>query len=194
MNKLTIILVTSISVFGLFQLITSYRSSGIETPKYKVISKYDGFEIRQYDAMIFAQTVMNDTSYKQSANTGFRRVAGYIFGANEQNKEIAMTAPVFMAMGDSTKMAFVMPKQYNFSDLPNPNSSTIKLVQIPPKKYAVIGFTGFASDKKIKRKIKELNLLLQKNQINHLGEFNFLGYNAPWQLFGRRNEIAIEVL
>lgn len=194
MNKLLIILATSVCVFLLIQLLMSYRTSGIETPKYNVISKYDGFEIRQYDTMIFAQTTINNSSYKQSANTGFRRVAGYIFGANEQKKEIAMTAPVFMAMGDSTKMAFVMPKQYNYSDLPTPNSSSVKLLQVPPKKYAVLGFSGFASDKKIQRKIKDLDRLLQKNQIQYLGEFTFLGYNAPWQLFGRRNEIAVEVL
>ena len=90
MNKLLIILATSVCVFLLIQLLMSYRTSGIETPKYNVISKYDGFEIRQYDTMIFAQTIINNTSYKQSANTGFRRVAGYIFGANEQKKEIAM--------------------------------------------------------------------------------------------------------
>jgi hypothetical protein len=43
---------------------------------------------------------------------GFRRVASYIFGGNDKNESISMTAPVFMEMGNNTKMAFVMPKNY----------------------------------------------------------------------------------
>ena len=193
MNKLLIILSSTVFLFLIVQLLTSYRTSGIETPQYKVLSVYDGFEIRQYDSMILAQTVINSNSYKKSASTGFRRVAGYIFGGNAQNKEISMTAPVFMAMGESTKMSFVMPKQYSLSDLPNPNSNNVQLMQIPPKKYAVLGFSGFASDKKIEIRIKKLKTLLEKHQIETKGEYTFLGYNSPWELFGRRNEIAIEL-
>jgi hypothetical protein len=171
----------------------SYRTSGIETPKYTIVEKYDGFEIRQYDSMIVAQTTIEASTYKKSASTGFRRIAGYIFGNNKQKQEIAMTSPVFMEMGESTKMAFVMPKQYNLSDLPNPNAKEVTLVKVDPKKYAVIRFSGFASDKKIKRQSEKLTALLKTNQIETKGSFSFLGYNAPWELFGRRNEVAIQV-
>lgn len=193
MNKLTIIIVSVVGVFLIAQLLMSYKNSDIETPKYKVVKTYDSFEIRQYDAMILAQTVIQESTYKKSSSTGFRRVAGYIFGGNRNQQQIAMTAPVIMEFGDNTKMSFVMPSQYKMEDLPQPNSSDVKLVKAAPKKYAVLKFSGFASDKKINRKKELLKEALKKEQIAVKGEFSFMGYNAPWELFGRRNEVAVEV-
>ena len=193
MNKLTIILASLVGVFLIAQLLMSYKNKDIETPKYKVVKTYDSFEIRQYDSMILAQTVIQETSIKKSRNTGFRKVAGYIFGGNRNNQQIAMTAPVIMEVGDNTKMSFVMPSQYKMEDLPQPNSSEVKLIKAAPKKFAVLTFSGFASDEKINRKKELLREALKKEQISVKGDFSYLGYNAPWDLFGRRNEIAIEV-
>jgi hypothetical protein len=86
-----------------------------------------------------------------------------------------------------------MPSQYKMEDLPQPNSSEVKLVKAAPKKFAVLRFSGFASDEKINRKKELLREALKKEQITIKGEFSYLGYNAPWDLFGRRNEVAIEV-
>ena len=193
MNKLTIILASVVGVFLIAQLLMSYKNKDIETPKYKVVKTYDSFEIRQYDSMILAQTVIQETSIKKSGNTGFRKVAGYIFGGNRNNQQIAMTAPVIMEVGDNTKMSFVMPSQYKMEDLPQPNSSEVKLIKAAPKKFAVLTFSGFASDEKINRKKELLREALKKEQISVKGDFSYLGYNAPWDLFGRRNEVAIEV-
>ena len=193
MNKLTIILASVVGVFLIAQLLMSYKNKDIETPKYKVVKTYYSFEIRQYDSMILAQTVIQETSIKKSGNTGFRKVAGYIFGGNRNNQQIAMTAPVIMEVGDNTKMSFVMPSQYKMEDLPQPNSSEVKLVKAAPKKFAVLTFSGFASDEKINRKKELLKEALKKEQISVKGDFSYLGYNAPWDLFGRRNEVAIEV-
>jgi hypothetical protein len=193
MNKLTIILASVVGVFLIAQLLMSYKNKDIETPKYKVVKTYDSFEIRQYDSMILAQTIIQETSIKKSGNTGFRKVAGYIFGGNRNNQQIAMTAPVIMEVGDNTKMSFVMPSQYKMEDLPQPNSSEVKLVKAAPKKFAVLTFSGFASDEKINRKKELLREALKKEQISVKGDFSYLGYNAPWDLFGRRNEVAIEV-
>jgi hypothetical protein len=193
MNKITIILASVVGVFLIAQLLMSYKNSDIETPKYKVVKTYDSFEIRQYDSMILAQTIIQETSIKKSGNMGFRKVAGYIFGGNRNNQQIAMTAPVIMEVGDNTKMSFVMPSKYKMEDLPQPNSSDVKLVKAAPKKFAVLKFSGFASDEKINRKKELLREALKKEQIAIKGEFSYLGYNAPWELFGRRNEVAVEV-
>jgi hypothetical protein len=136
---------------------------------------------------------MPQDTYKKSASTGFRRIAGYIFGNNQQKQEIAMTAPVIMEMGEDTKMAFVMPSKYALTDLPTPNASNVTLVKVDPKKFAVIRFSGFASDRRINNYTEKLKQLLVTNKIEAIGSYNFLGYNAPWDLIGRRNEIAVEV-
>lgn len=193
MNKLYIILASVVGVFIIAQVLMSYKNQDIETPTYKVIKSYDSFEIRQYDSMILAQTVIQESSYKKSGSMGFRMIAGYIFGGNKQKQQIAMTAPVIMEFGDNTKMSFVMPSQYKIEDLPQPNSTEVKLIKEAPKKFAALRFSGFASDEKINRKKELLIEALKKEHIKVVGEFSYLGYNAPWELFGRRNEIAVEV-
>ena len=68
-------------------------ASEIETPEYQLLEKSGQFEIRMYEPMIIAITNIN-SNYRESTYTGFRRIANYIFGGNDQNMEIAMTAPV----------------------------------------------------------------------------------------------------
>ena len=193
MNKVFIILAVIIGIFFLSQLIMSFQSDKIETPKYTVLKKYDEFEIRQYDSMIIAQTILPSSSYDASSSMGFRRVASYIFGGNDKNESISMTSPVFMEMGVNTKMAFVMPKNYKLEALPKPNSLDVQLIVIEPKKYAVIKFSGYASDEKIKEKSQELQNLISREKLTKVGTFQYLGYNPPWKVIGRKNEIAVEI-
>ena len=193
MNKIFLILAVIIGIFFLSQLIMSFQSDNIETPNYTVIKKYDEFEIRQYDSMIIAQTILPSSSYEASSSMGFRRVASYIFGGNEKKESISMTAPVFMEMGENTKMAFVMPKNYKLEELPKPNSGNVQLIVITPKKYAVIKFSGFASDEKISVKSRQLEVLISREKLIKNGAFQYLGYNPPWKVIGRKNEIAVEI-
>jgi hypothetical protein len=193
MNKVFIILAVIIGIFFLSQIIMSFQSDKIETPKYTVLKKYDEFEIRQYDSMIIAQTILPSSSYDASSSMGFRRVASYIFGGNDKNESISMTSPVFMEMGENTKMAFVMPKNYKLEALPKPNSLDVQLIVIEPKKYAVIKFSGYASDEKIKEKSQELQNLISREKLTKVGTFQYLGYNPPWKVIGRKNEIAVEI-
>ena len=60
-------------------LLISINQFSIETPNYKLVKKYKNFEIRDYDKMIFAHTMIKQR-FKESTNTGFRRIANYIFG------------------------------------------------------------------------------------------------------------------
>ena len=80
--------------------------SSIETPDYEVLRVLTRkAEIRRYPSLILAQTQMTAAPYSQNSSTGFRRVAGYIFGGNEQGQKIAMTSPVIMEMGTETEVA-----------------------------------------------------------------------------------------
>ena len=171
----------------------AYRSTKIESPKYTLIKSYDDFEVRQYGSMILAQTVMKSNSYENTSSNGFRTVANYIFGGNEANKKIAMTSPVIMEMGKDTKMSFVMPKEHSLESLPEPNSDNVELLTVSPKKYAVITFPGYANKKKISKYAKKLLKSVKAEGLETIGNIHFMGYNAPWQVIGRKNEVAIEV-
>ena len=193
MTRLSYFLSVTIILLILGQFFMAYQSNKIETPKYTVLKSYDDFELRQYGSMILAQTVMQSDSYENTSSQGFRRVASYIFGGNDENKKIAMTAPVIMEMGDDTKMSFVMPKEHSMESLPEPSSEEVKILKVSPKKYAVITFPGYANNKKIDKYAKKLLKSIKSEGLETVGNLKFMGYNAPWQVIGRKNEIAVEV-
>lgn len=194
MNKFLWISLTIVIITGIGFLIVSFTSKNIETPNYKVIKTFDEVEVRLYPKMVVAKTNLADKSFDNQGSNGFRTIAGYIFGGNEKNEKIAMTAPVVMNMGDSASMYFVMPKSYDKSELPTPNSKNIQIVEVAEKTLAVITYGGFSSDEKIEKHRKQLEQILQKNKIQTKGAFLYMGYNAPWDIINRKNEVAIEVV
>ena len=181
-------------IFIVFQSFSSFTASSIVTQKYRVVKKEDGFEIRFYPKATFATIRSAGANYKQVSSSGFRKLAGYIFGGNDQNKSIAMTAPVRMEMSEKgSAMSFVMPEKYDIASLPKPKDATVEIKQSDPVYAAVIAFGGYANDEKINDYNNKLVALLNKKNIKILGRFNFLGYNAPFQFIGRKNEISIPI-
>jgi acetylornithine deacetylase/succinyl-diaminopimelate desuccinylase-like protein len=61
-------------------------------------------------------------NYRETFNAG--KISGgtaFIFGGNESNTRISMTAPVHMDINDSeSAMSFVMPSKYDEQSLPSP--------------------------------------------------------------------------
>ena len=181
-------------IFIVFQSFRKFTSSSIETQKYRVVKKEEGFEIRFYPKATFATIRSNGTNYKQVASSGFRKLAGYIFGGNDQNKSIAMTAPVRMEMSEKgSAMSFVMPEQYDMASLPKPKDASVEIKQSEEVYTAVIAFGGYANDEKINDYTNRLVALLQQKNIKITGGFIFLGYNAPYEFIGRKNEISIPI-
>jgi hypothetical protein len=180
-------------VLLLSQLFMAYKTSKIESPSYKVIKSFEDFEIRNYDAMVVAKTEIKSEAYEESASSGFRTIANYIFGGNMENQQIAMTSPVIMEMGEKSSMSFVMPEEHAIENLPEPNSKNVEIIQIQPKTYAVLEFTGYANDKKIKKHTKRLLQFMKVENLMPIGTIKYLGYNPPWQVLGRKNEVAVEV-
>ena len=171
----------------------AYKTSKIESPSYKVIKSFEDFEIRNYDAMVVAKTEIKSQAYEESSSSGFRTIANYIFGGNMENQQIAMTSPVIMEMGEKSSMSFVMPEEHAIENLPEPNSKNVEIIQIQPKTYAVLAFTGYANDKKIKKHSNRLLQFMNAENLVPIGTIKYLGYNPPWQVLGRKNEVAVEV-
>lgn len=184
-------------LLGIFILVQSFaiRSvSSVEKHKYNILKKYDDFEIRQYESALFSSVILPASTYEETSNRGFRVLAGYIFGGNETGQKIAMTSPVSMEIGDSTKMSFMVPSDYSETDLPKPNNGKIFFEKKEGSTMAAIRFGGWADDKTIEEfKLKLANLLM-KEGLEHNGKFIYLGYNPPYVVIGRRNEIVVEVL
>lgn len=180
-------------VFVGIQLFSLKSQKNIETYSYVVNKKYDQFEIRSYKATLFTSVKLSTKKYKEASSKGFSILAGYIFGNNNRNEKIAMTSPVSMSLKDSTTMMFMVPKKYKKETLPQPNLSNIKFKEEPAKTVAAINFNGWANDKKIKKYKQKLKEALDKEGILYKNRFQFLGYNAPYEVFNRKNEIIVEL-
>lgn len=191
--RLAMYLVIFIAVIIFGVVMYSFTLRDIETPKYQVIKTIDEVEIRKYPNLILAQTKLGSSEYKSSGNNGFRTVANYIFGGNSKQQKIAMTAPVIMNMGDSASMSFVMPAEYEMNDLPKPASDQVQIRKQESKTLAVLRFGGYSDDEKIRKYAKRLEDVLIENKIKVKSALLYMGYNAPWDVVNRRNEVAFEV-
>ena len=192
--KIAIIIISILLLIVIVQIYLSRSTKLTEQHNYKVIKKFDKFEIRKYDAALFSSVKLNKKGYKESSSEGFRILAGYIFGDNEAKEKIAMTSPVVMELGDSSKMMFMVPKNYNLKNLPNPNNSKIVFEKEEVKIIAAIRFDGWADDEKIEKYKTILMNELANEKLNFINKFSFLGYNPPYEVMNRRNEIVVELI
>ncbi len=183
-----------ITIFILSQAFITGSMSKIEKHKYTVLKEFDQFEVRQYEAALFSSVKMDAKTYEETSSSGFRVLAGYIFGGNEENEKIAMTSPVVMEMGDSMKISFMVPSNYTEKDLPKPKNSRIFFERKEGAIIAAIRFGGWANDKRIEKHQKQLSEALAKQGIKHSGKFSYLGYNPPYALIARRNEVVVELV
>ena len=175
------------------RLIASDRGGGIEEYPYTVLQTFPEFEIRLYEKALFARTHIDADTYRAGSGNGFRTLASYIFGGNDRNEGIAMTAPVAMRWEDGMVMEFMMPSKYTLETLPAPNRSDIELYEKPEVIMAGLTFGGWANDRRIASKIEELSNYLEEQGISHTGQFQFFGYSSPYQMINRRNDIVVQV-
>ncbi len=194
MKTILVITVIAIFILAIFQSYTIMSAKKTEEQKYTVVMKDKDFEIRFYPSTTIATIKSNAKTYKELSGPGFRKLAGYIFGGNETNTSISMTSPVHMDINDSgSSMSFVMPSSYNQENLPKPNDPNVRIQKTKDEYVAVIQFGGYASDKDLKLYSDKLHDILEKKGITSYGNFRFLGYNPPFQLINRRNEIIVSV-
>lgn len=166
----------------------------IEEQPYRTVARMGELEIRYYPAATLATVSSSARNYREVSYTGFRRIAGYIFGGNEAGQKIAMTSPVHMDISEQgSSMSFVMPSAYAMGDLPKPNDPGVRLEQSKEEYVAAIRFSGFASDAAIRQQIDRLSALLQEKGILPTGKFRYLGYDPPYRILGRRNEVIVQI-
>ena len=180
----------------------------VKVPSFDLTVDRGAFQVRDYPALIAAEvSVAGDRD--AAANSGFRLLAGYIFGGNTRRERIAMTAPVVqeaavgetIAMtapvlqtgaGDTWIVRFVMPAGSTLETLPTPNDPRVRLVALAPARFAVIRFSGLARPRDVARETQALTELVEGRGLRAIGSPSLARYNPPWTpWFMRRNEIWI---
>ncbi len=195
-------------ILGIIWIAYSYLSvRGIEHPKYVVLKKYHGYEIREYDSYLVAEVVVKGTQ-KESLGSGFKKLFDYISGNNskqesikmtapvtqqpeEMSERIAMTAPVMQEQKeDAFIVSFMMPSNYTMDSIPIPGDPAVTIVQKEKYKAAVLRFAGYAPEEKIMKKQARLKEFLKADGYEIQSSAHMAFYNPPWTPpFMRRNEV-----
>ena len=160
-----------------------------EEAKYDVVKSNEIYEIRKYSDRLVVQATKTDQ------NSSFRKLFNYISGANETNEKIKMTIPVteIKKKGNVT-MQFYLPSKFNKDNVPNPSRSDLKIIKIKQSYYAVIRYSGRASEKNFIKHKEILENELKKDNISIVGPAIKATYNGPFTLpMLRRNEAMFNV-
>tara|TARA_B100000945_G_C20346106_1_gene579857 strand:+ start:236 stop:820 length:585 start_codon:yes stop_codon:yes gene_type:complete len=172
-----------------------YSEKIIYQPKYKTISKHKSIEIREYEKLKVITTT-ETLPYQQATNAGFRTLANYIFGNNQNNLSIPMTAPVITTFPNenSVDIAFIISNDYSINKLPAPISNNINFQELELGKVAVIKFGLWATSNKIQNMKEKLEHYLNKNSIQYSSKFFVAQYNSPWIIPPfRKNELIVSI-
>ena len=160
-----------------------------EEAKYDVVKSNEIYEIRKYSDRLAVQAL------NTNQNNSFRKLFNYISGDNETNEEIKMTIPVTqMEKKGNMTMQFYLPSKFNKDNVPYPSSSDVKIVNIEGGYYAVIRYSGRASDKNFIKHKEILENELKKDNISIASPAIKASYNSPFTLpMLRRNEAMFKV-
>ena len=194
----------------------------IEEPAHTVVERDGRIELRDYAPTIVAETVV-EGDLSSASNRGFRAIAAYIFGANRSvraagsekiemtapvavepaSEKIAMTAPVSAERQGSDALLsgegrwtirFTMPASYTLATLPRPDDASVVLREVPGGRHAVLVFSGFTGEDKVRANTAELLAWMGTKGLKAGGPPQLARYDPPWRLpFMRRNEIVVPV-
>lgn len=171
-----------------------------ESPSYRVLDRLGDVEIRDYDPYLVAEVDV-DADLEGAGNEGFRVLAGYIFGANQdrssstgRSSRIAMTTPVTQeASGDRFTIRFMMPSAYSAETLPVPNDDRIRIRSVPARRLAAVRYSGRWSAGDYRKQLDRLERTLAREGLVPTGEPIWARYDPPFKpWFLRRNEVLTE--
>ncbi|XP_023695989.1 heme-binding protein soul2 [Paramormyrops kingsleyae] len=188
-------------VFCLFLALTSAAAwsapwfcHGHECPPYELIGEYETFEERYYNASRWIMTGIESTA-SSVVYDGFMKLYGYTDGENERSQKIPMTLPVIVATSQSDKendrlsISFYVPPNL---DLPAPTNADVESLDRPEGRVFVRAFGGIASESDWLENVSELReYLLKEGKEFDAKNYVAAGYDPPWKLFFRHNEVWI---
>lgn len=167
---------------------------GYEMPPYNVERAEGPREIRVYGPHLLAEVKVSGN--RQGAiQTGFRVLAGYIFGGNASGEKIAMTVPVAQTPeGESWTVSFMMPARFTKDTLPAPRADAIRFVEAGPSRQVVDRFTGLPGTEDLAARAEALRVWAESEGLTITAGPHYYFYDAPMTLpWKRRNEVAFTI-
>jgi len=180
-----------------------------EEPPFTIRLTSGEFAVRDYPPLVVAEVSVKGDR-ETAAGTGFRLLAGYIFGDNTLRQKIAMTAPVVQSpAGETIAMTkpvlqtgengtwvirFIMPRGSTLDTLPRPNNPEVQLHALAAERVAVVRFSGLARQDDVAAKTLAPSRFVTAQHLQAIGPPSLAQYDPPWTpWFMRRNEMLIPV-
>ena len=169
--------------------IIAFKVMAYEEANYEVVKQNKVYEIRKYSDRLAIETITSNQG------SSFRKLFNYISGNNENKEEISMTTPVTqIEKKGSMTMQFYLPSKFNKDNIPSPSNSDVKILNIKGGYYAVIKYSGRASEKNFIKHKDILKNELKKNGILILSSPIKATYDKPFTLpMLRRNEAMFKI-
>ncbi|MEW5313819.1 MAG: hypothetical protein WDW38_005356 [Sanguina aurantia] len=141
----------------------------------------DGVELREYAPIVWASTNVSDVKYGSAVTIGFERLFSYISGANEEGQHIEMTAPVrtrlLAGAGPFCKDTFTVSFMVPFE------------LQVGLRTHMTL---RYSPDRVLIAQTQALIKTLDAEKVEYdASVFYAAGYDAPFRILNRHNEIWI---
>jgi len=166
-------------------------------PPFTVSKESEEYEERHYQKAFWVSTTSSGAPMSNSS-TMFMKLFRYIQGANKRNEMISMTVPVMTEVkegnrNNNLKMSFYIPDDFQ-KDPPAPSDPS---VFIEEKEFTAFvrsfgGYPMFFSQYR-----KHIDTMIKAMTRDGLGDkyrkgvFMYAGYDQPWKMFDRLNEVLL---
>lgn len=178
--------------------------NGNECPKYTVVKQLgDGIELRRYEPSSWASTSGSGMDKESAMQGSFMKLFAYISCTNSKQAKIPMTSPVLTKIepgsGPNCESTFTMSfyQPYNLqgantANAPKPTGAGVSLTNMPALEVYVIPYGGFSTPAMERMKATELTKKLEAAKEPFSASVWYTaGYNSPYQLTNRHNEVWI---
>jgi hypothetical protein len=192
MRRILTVLAMGVAMAGAGGAETTHK--GYEMPPYTVERRDGARELRVYGPHLLAEVKVAG-SRQTAIQTGFRVLAGYIFGGNAEGEKIAMTVPVAQTPeGDQWTVSFMMPARFTKDTLPAPRSDAIRFVEAGTSRQVVDRFAGLPATDDLVTRAEALRVWAESEGLTIVAGPHYYFYDAPMTLpWKRRNEVAFTV-
>ncbi|KAK4468451.1 hypothetical protein MN116_007656 [Schistosoma mekongi] len=171
----------------------------VEAAPYIVLNTWtqEGIELRQYDSLRWVCTQSHGSSMDKAKKECFWKLFRYISKKNEQKTKVPMTVPVTIeskpdhisVMKRCFTMGFYIPEAFQ-SNPPTPVEEGVFIETRPAMKIYCCRYSGFSNDDEVMINARKLGENLDRLGLKYTPDpFYFAGYDSPFRLLNRRNEI-----
>ncbi|CAL8070660.1 unnamed protein product [Calicophoron daubneyi] len=175
-----------------------------ETANYTVLRTWEeeNVEMRQYPAQKWVSIQNAGKSIDQVSTSSFFKLFDYIQGKNVAKEKIPMTKPVCFTSsqdGEDARKRIITSSFYlpvaQQDNPPQPKNSEVFIEARPALKVYSRSYDGFSNDKTLIEQARLLSASLDKLGLHYQNDpYYFAGYNSPFKLTDRHNEVWFQAI